>query len=80
MPDSPFETLAQVFSCEFYEIFQNTFFTEHLWETASASWLIVFWAFLKNFEESFFMNTYGQLFSIIHLQIFSVNIILYNVI
>ena len=25
------ETLAQVFSCEFYEIFNNTLFTEHLW-------------------------------------------------
>ena len=24
------ETLAQVFSCEFCEIFQNIFFTEHL--------------------------------------------------
>ena len=24
------ETLAQVFSCEFYEISENTFFTEHL--------------------------------------------------
>ena len=24
------ETLAQVFSCEFCEIFKNTFFTEHL--------------------------------------------------
>ena len=24
------ETLAQVFSCEFYEISNNTFFTEHL--------------------------------------------------
>ena len=29
------ETLAQVFSCEFYEIFKNTFFTEHLQTTAS---------------------------------------------
>ena len=29
------EILAQVFSCEFYEIFKNTFFTEHLWTTAS---------------------------------------------
>ena len=28
------ETLAQVFSCEFYEIFKNAFFTEHLWTTA----------------------------------------------
>ena len=29
------ETLAQVFSCEFYEISRNTFFTEQLWTTAS---------------------------------------------
>ena len=29
------ETLAQVFSFEFYEIFKNTFFTEHLWTTAA---------------------------------------------
>ena len=29
------ETLTQVFSCEFCEIFKNTFFTEHLWATAS---------------------------------------------
>ena len=29
------ETLAQVFSCEFCEIFKNTFFTEHVWTTAS---------------------------------------------
>ena len=29
------ETLAQVFSCEFDEISKNTFFTEHLWTTAS---------------------------------------------
>ena len=25
--------LAQVFSCEFYKISKNTFFTEHLWTT-----------------------------------------------
>ena len=31
------ETLAQVFSCEFCEISKNTFFTEHLWATASVS-------------------------------------------
>ena len=30
------ETLAQAFSCEFCEISQNTFLTEHLWKTASA--------------------------------------------
>ena len=29
------ETLAQVFSCEFCEISNNTFFTEHVWATAS---------------------------------------------
>ena len=29
------DTLTRVFSCEFYEIFKNTFFTEHLWFTAS---------------------------------------------
>ena len=29
------ETLAQVLSCGFLEIFKNTFFTEHLWVTAS---------------------------------------------
>ena len=30
------ETLAQVFSCEFCEIFKNTCFTELLWTTDSA--------------------------------------------
>ena len=29
------ENLAQVFSCEFYEISKSNFFTEHLWATAS---------------------------------------------
>ena len=29
------ETLAQVFSYEFYEISKSTFSTEHLWTTAS---------------------------------------------
>ena len=29
------KTLAQMFSCEFCEIFKNTFFTEHLLEIAS---------------------------------------------
>ena len=31
------ETLTQVFSCEFCEISKNTFFTEHIWVTASES-------------------------------------------
>ena len=29
------ETLTEVFSCEFCEISENTFFAEHLWTTAS---------------------------------------------
>ena len=29
------ETLAQVVSCEFWKIFKNSFFTEHIRETAS---------------------------------------------
>ena len=29
------ETLAQVFSCEFWDISKNTFVTEHIWMTAS---------------------------------------------
>ena len=33
--DAKKETLAQLFSCEFCEISKNTFFTEHLWATAS---------------------------------------------
>ena len=32
------ETLVQVFSCEFCKISNNTFFTEHLWTTASGSY------------------------------------------
>ena len=31
------ETLVQVFSCEFCKISNNTFFTEHVWTTASMS-------------------------------------------
>ena len=29
------QALAQVLSCKFCQIFKNTFFTEHLWTTAS---------------------------------------------
>ena len=32
------ETLAQVFSCGFCEIFKITFFTEYLWTIASVFW------------------------------------------
>ena len=30
--------MAQVLSFEFCEIFKNTFFTDHLWTTASEDW------------------------------------------
>ena len=30
--------LAQVFSCEFYEIFKNNFFTEHFWTASKLNW------------------------------------------
>ena len=33
-------TLAQVFSCGFCEISKNTFFTEHLWTTASNYFIV----------------------------------------
>ena len=54
------ETLAQVFSCEFWEISKNIFFAEHLWATASLyshrktsdSWV---WTF-KITEEVFCKN------------------------
>ena len=36
------EALAQMFSCEFCEIFKNTFFTEHLWVTVSVIILEIF--------------------------------------
>ena len=35
------ETLAQVFSSEFWEISENTFFTEQLWMAASEERIIV---------------------------------------
>ena len=37
--------LAQVFSCEFCEISKNTFFTEHLWTTASADGILLRFAY-----------------------------------
>ena len=36
------EILAQAFSCEFREIFKNTFFVEHIRTNASVYYLIIF--------------------------------------
>ena len=33
------ETSTKVFSCEFWKIFQNMYFLEHLWGTASVLWV-----------------------------------------
>ena len=33
--------MAQVFSCDFWEISKNIFFTEHLWATASKYWKVL---------------------------------------
>ena len=46
------ETQALVFSYEFCEISQNTFFTEHVWATASA--------LRKQFANSLFLQIYLQ--------------------
>ena len=51
------ETLAQVFSCEFCEISQNTFFTENLWTTASNIYLsTICFGFRLYFSQ--FVNSY----------------------
>ena len=35
------KSLVQKFSCEFFKISKNTFFTEHLWTTASTGWYLM---------------------------------------
>ena len=46
------ETLAQGFFCEFCKIFKNTFFTEHLWMTASIlqQFLALYFAILYSWQ------------------------------
>ena len=44
------EILPQVFSCAFCEISKNTFFTEHLWTTASGVVRVI--GFLKKIDNS----------------------------
>ena len=46
------ETLAQVFSSEFSEIFKYTFFTEHLRMTASVFCLSIYWIWFPNVVSS----------------------------
>ena len=51
------ETLAQVFSYEFCEISKNTFFTKHLWVTASGSLEDILDG---NFGKFIFLQSVGQ--------------------
>ena len=44
------ETLTQVFSCEFCENRKNTFFTEHLWATASILIHFTYWNKFRQFR------------------------------
>ena len=51
------EALTQFFSCEFREIFKNTFFTEHLRTTASdPSPLLLLHSFSKTFPKICFLE------------------------
>ena len=58
------ESLAQVFSCEFYKIFMNTFFTEHLRTTAPwktiLSILVGPFLFMKFFRTKSFNEQFGE--------------------
>ena len=40
--------LAQLFSFKFSQIFKNTFFTEHLWTTASVKYTYLFYYCLQS--------------------------------
>ena len=53
------EVLARVFSCEFSEISKNTFFTEHLCESASW-WLLILSNLEFKFKEQFYRVYRGQ--------------------
>ena len=73
------ETLAQVFSCEFCETSKNTFFTEHLWATASECLQYVrcrssVWNFpvVSFFKIFFIWKTYFQE----HLRVFFIHFFL----
>ena len=53
------ETLAQVFSCEFCEIFKNNFFTEHLRTTAYVFCVLKQWKLrLFMFLEKYYKKIY----------------------
>ena len=50
------ETLAQVFSCEFYENFKNTVFTEHHRTTVSVTNMITLLILIPDFSQIGFLS------------------------
>ena len=58
------ETLAQAFFCEFCEICKKTFFTEHLWTTASVNCTGVFRTQLNNQVGAFCMIPDPEIYQI----------------
>ena len=62
------DTLVQVFSCELCEIVKNTFFTEHIWATASGISLtntVMLFLFEEDWEEKkFIIWSAGILYSV----------------
>ena len=63
------ETLAQVFSCEFSEISKNTFFTEHIWATASSVILKRIFLLDVSFNHSVKKSSYWGYFEIFNFKI-----------
>ena len=61
------EALLQVFSCEFCEIFNNTFFTKHLRTTASGNQLFISQSFLGIIYKVYFITL--TFFKIVQLNV-----------
>ena len=56
-----FTKFKKVFSCEFCEIYQNNFFTEHLWESASVQISDLRALFLTNMLASLISSSHNIL-------------------
>ena len=54
---------AQVFSCEYYEIFKKTYFENHLWTAASEN---------QDFNDKFTEGRYFLNFTILLIKAFSI--------
>ena len=69
-----FQTLAQVFSCEFWKISKSTFFTEYPWATASVVYSL-FYSILFTIYLLFIVNMKVHSFFIVYI-VFAVYIVL----